>query len=315
MARDRLAALKETSSSSYTALASQYELSQMDTGERTGMLDDEFYNEIGDLQDAIRKFNANIDELSKLHSSQIDSVDVGGSNLTRQIDGLIEETRGLMGNIKKRIQSLQSQRVDARAANMRRPQLELIRSKFMDAIQKYQTEEKAYRDKTKDRIARQYMIVNPNATQEEVDAVVSSDEGMQIFAQATLNGRYAEGQKVYSAVKDRHDEIKRIEKTLVELAQLFTDISLLVEQQGDIIDNIEEKTGLAELDIEAGKISTEKAVVSARGYRRKRWICLGITIAVIIVIAIILAIKFAPSGGGSSSNNNNNENNNSTSSS
>lgn len=63
-----------------------------------------------------------------------------------------------MGNIKKRIQSLQSQRVDARAANMRRPQLELIRSKFMDAIQKYQTEEKAYRDKTKDRIARQYMI-------------------------------------------------------------------------------------------------------------------------------------------------------------
>ena len=63
-----------------------------------------------------------------------------------------------MGNIKKRIQSLQSQRVDARAATMRRPQLELIRSKFMDAIQKYQTEEKAYRDKTKDRIARQYMI-------------------------------------------------------------------------------------------------------------------------------------------------------------
>ena len=115
-------------------------------------------SQIGDLQDAIRKFNANIDELSKLHSSQIDSVDVGGSNLTRQIDGLIEETRGLMGNIKKRIQSLQSQRVDARAANMRRPQLELIRSKFMDAIQKYQTEEKAYRDKTKDRIARQYMI-------------------------------------------------------------------------------------------------------------------------------------------------------------
>ena len=49
---------------------------------------------------------------------------------------------------------------------------------------------------------------------------------MQIFAQATLNGRYAEGQKVYSAVKDRHDEIKRIEKTLVELAQLFTDVCI-----------------------------------------------------------------------------------------
>ena len=49
---------------------------------------------------------------------------------------------------------------------------------------------------------------------------------MQIFAQATLKGRYAEGQKVYSAVKDRHDEIKRIEKTLVELAQLFTDVCI-----------------------------------------------------------------------------------------
>ena len=61
-------------------------------------------------------------------------------------------------NTERRRNEEQSQRVDARAANMRRPQLELIRSKFMDAIQKYQTEEKAYRDKTKDRIARQYMI-------------------------------------------------------------------------------------------------------------------------------------------------------------
>lgn len=302
MARDRLAALKE--SSSYTALASQYELSHSENEEQAGMLDDDFYNEIGGIGESIRKFSTNIDDLARLHSSQIDTVDISRNGLGQQIESLIEETRGLMSNIKKHIQSLQAQRVTVRTANMRHPQIELLRSKFMDAIQKYQTEEKAYREKTKERIARQYTIVNPNATQEEIDAAVSSDEGMQIFAQATLNGRYAEGQNVYHAVKDRHEEIKRIEKTLVELSQLFTDMSLIVEQQGDIIDNIEEKTGMAELDIEEGKLSTYKAVVSARGYRKKRWICLGITIVVIIIIAIILAVQFAPKGSSSDGNSN-----------
>ena len=68
------------------------------------------------------------------------------------------------------------------------------------------------------------MTVNPNASPEEVNQVVNSDGNVQIFAQATMGGRYAESQSAYKEVQQRHEDIQRINKTLAELAQLFNDV-------------------------------------------------------------------------------------------
>lgn len=66
--------------------------------------------------------------------------------------------------------------------------------------------------------------MNPNATDAEVAEVVNGDQNVQIFAQAAMGNRYADSQNAYREVQQRHEEIKKIEQTLVELAQLFNDV-------------------------------------------------------------------------------------------
>ena len=67
--------------------------------------------------------------------------------------------------------------------------------------------------------------MKPDATPEEVKAVVNDDSGGQIFSQALLNSnRYGEAKSAYREVQERHEDIKKIEKTLTELAQLFNDV-------------------------------------------------------------------------------------------
>ena len=39
------------------------------------------------------------------------------------------------------------------------------------------------------------------------------------------SNRYGEARSAYREVQERHEDIKRIEKTLTELAQLFNDVS------------------------------------------------------------------------------------------
>ena len=39
-----------------------------------------------------------------------------------------------------------------------------------------------------------------------------------------LNSRFTESRAAYREVQERHEDIKRIEKTLGELAQLFNDV-------------------------------------------------------------------------------------------
>ena len=66
--------------------------------------------------------------------------------------------------------------------------------------------------------------MKPEATPEEIDTIVRGGDTVQVFAQAAVGQRYAQGRSAYDAVKERQDEVRRVEKQLVELAQLFKDV-------------------------------------------------------------------------------------------
>lgn len=71
-------------------------------------------------------------------------------------------------------------------------------------------------------------VAQPNATDDEVAAVVNGDRDVQIFAQNAMGNRYANAQGVYREVQERNEGVKQIERTLMELSDLFTDVCLLV---------------------------------------------------------------------------------------
>lgn len=51
------------------------------------------------------------------------------------------------------------------------------------------------------------------------------------------SNRYGEARSAYREVQERHEDIKRIEKTLTELAQLFNDVRCrsLSQEKGMLI--------------------------------------------------------------------------------
>lgn len=61
--------------------------------------------------------------------------------------------------------------------------MEAVKTRFTTLLQEHQLVEKEFRKKVKDRVERQYKIVNPNATEEEVRQVTESDNP-QVFSQA-----------------------------------------------------------------------------------------------------------------------------------
>ncbi|THH26945.1 hypothetical protein EUX98_g7240 [Antrodiella citrinella] len=252
-----------------------------------------FYSEISSIQDDLRTFNDNVSRISDLHSRSLDNTDdAAAERLAQQLEDLIQDTSALSNVLKRRIKSLEKQGGSGRDGQIRKQQTGLVKQKFVEAIQNYQTVEQQNRSKFKQRMERQYKIVKPDASPEEIKAVVNDDQGGQIFSQALMNSnRYGEARSAYREVQERHEDIKRIEKTLTELAQLFNDMSVLVEQQDEPIRAIEATTQIIEKDTEAGLNYTEKAVDSARAARKKRWICFAIALVLLIIIAIVIAVE------------------------
>lgn len=321
MARDRLAAMRaqqggNTTTPSYPTQASggssggyqsrranpyaqqddrTYEMSEVRNGRADTTSGDSmgaFYSEISAIQENLRTFNDNVARIGDLHSRSLNNMDDSAAQQNAsKLESLVEDTSALSVDLKRRIKDLEKQGGPGRDGQIRKQQTALVKSKFVEAIQHYQTVEQQYRTRYKQRMERQFKIVKPDATQEEVKAVVNDEQGGQIFSQALLNSnRYGESRAAYREVQERHEDIKRIEKTLGELAQLFNDMSVLVEQQDETINVIETQAHNVVQDTEAGLGYTDKAVVSARAARKKRWICFIIFLVVLIIVGVVVGV-------------------------
>ncbi|KAH9050710.1 t-SNARE [Lactarius hengduanensis] len=305
MARDRLAALRAQRQGGPQSpnATGEYEMAGLQTPDHIvdgngasaadGMT--RFYNQISSIQDELRRFDANVSRISDLHSRSLNNTDEALSQQNAAaLDQLVSETRSLSNQIKTQIQELEKEPVPAgQDARIRKNQTSLVRSKFIEALQNYQQVEQQYRTRYRQRVERQFKIVKPDATPEEVAAVVQSDQGTggQVFANAlTSSTQYGESRAAHREVQERHEDIRKIERTLAELAQMFNDMDALVAQQEDTINAIETSAGQVAGDTEAGLVQTEKAVKHARAARRKRWILFFIVLIILAIIGIAVGV-------------------------
>ena len=124
-----------------------------------------------------------------------------------------------------------------------------------------------YKNKYREKVERQYRIVKPHATKEEIDeAFDSGSQQPELFTQQILQGPgHAAARSALADiqvndlqtlpachscasslatacvvdVQERHRDITRLETSIAELHQLFLDMSVLVEAQGELLDQIE----------------------------------------------------------------------------
>lgn len=81
------------------------------------------------------------------------------------------------------------------------------------------------------------------------------------------SSRSGQAKAVLSEVQSRHDDIKKIEKTILELHQLFVDMQMMVEQQAETLTQIETHAENTVVDLETGNKDIDRAIVSARSTR------------------------------------------------
>jgi syntaxin 1B/2/3 len=80
-------------------------------------------------------------------------------------------------------------------------------------------------------------------------------------------GRQNQSKAVLSEVQTRHDDIKHIEKTIVELHQLFMDMQMMVEQQGEVLNNVEQNADETVVNLKQGNTSLTRAIALAKSTR------------------------------------------------
>jgi syntaxin 1B/2/3 len=206
----------------------------------------DFWGDMNNVNALLQELKQKIEAVRQAHQSTLTSTD--GSTIA-YADQLSEDARQSREQCKNAIKRLAKA---AKGNKSYKTQVDTVNKTFRDLLQDHQRVEQDYRKATKDRAVRQYKIVKPDATPQEIENVMSNDNP-QVFAQALLNtNAYGAARGAYREVQERHTEILKIEKSMTELAQMMNEMSVLVEQQDEAIQVVQTNAENTHMDIDKG---------------------------------------------------------------
>ena len=135
---------------------------------------------------------------------------------------------------------------------------------------------------------RVFTVTGKRPTAADVDAMIESGESETVFQRAILeHGRGAVADTL-ADIRERHEAVRQLEGSLLDLHQVFLDMAVLVDAQGEMLDSIEAQVGRARDHVETGVTHLVEAKRSQK--RTRRLMCCALCTLIVIAVVIVLAI-------------------------
>lgn len=142
------------------------------------LTNDDFLGRVENTRSEIRQLTANVAEIGTIHQRVLGSPDNSSS---AQLENLVAQTQVLNTRIKDQIKFLETDAAKSLKNGSKNTtkdsQVRTLKQNFKSQLEDYQKEEQVYRQRYREQIARQYRIVNPEATDAEVHEAADADWG------------------------------------------------------------------------------------------------------------------------------------------
>mmetsp|Transcript_14105 Transcript_14105/g.37861 ORF Transcript_14105/g.37861 Transcript_14105/m.37861 type:complete len:312 (+) Transcript_14105:187-1122(+) len=247
---------------------------------------DKFYREIDALHTAVEKIEQNAELLRENYEKpQTDGVRQKSAALIEGADKKAQAVRKRLKRIADENKAFLEQRPDAVAqGKMRVGEHQGVARAFMKAMEEFERVQEAHRDDMQDEMMQELRTINPSATTKELRQALKTGDYAHIADGADLNQAHSDVQHRLNEIRSRNNDIQQLEKSIVELHQMFVDMSVLVENQGELLNNIEYNVQQTKETAQEAEVELVQARDNQKAARRKK-MCL-----VIIIFCIILAI-------------------------
>lgn len=138
----------------------------------------DFLTRVDFTKEQIRDLTSSIQQISTLHQRALSSPD---SSSSAQLESLVAATQTKNTQIKDAIKFLEADatKTTDNTKSMKATQARQLKTDFERELKGYQTGELNYRQRYREQIARQYRIVNPEASEEEVREASEMDWGQE----------------------------------------------------------------------------------------------------------------------------------------
>lgn len=287
MTKDRLAALK--------AAQDENDDDEVHVNMDQTVFMEEFFIQVEDIRSNVENIHKYVNEVKKLHSTIL-AAPTTDDKIKDELEERMAEIKKTAQKVRQKLKEMESHLLSIEASKqtqnadyrIRKMQFSYLSHLFSDIMGSYNTVQIQHRDACKNRIQRQLEITGKKTNEEEIERMLESGNP-QIFTEGILMETKIAKQTL-ADIEARHKDILKLEQSIKELHDMFMDMAMLVESQGEMIDNIERNMSQAVEYVEQAKSETKQAVVYQKKARRKKIIIIIIiTVVLLVIVGIILA--------------------------
>ncbi|XP_076010303.1 syntaxin-2 [Genypterus blacodes] len=260
------------------------------TVDRDGFMEG-FFRRVDEVRGLIYKIFYQVEEVKKIHSTIL-SAPHPDDRTKLHLNTITNDIKGNANVVRAKLKSMELSIPKDDMANrasvdfrIQKTQHSVLARKFVEVMTQYNETQVSFREKSKGRIQRQLEITGRVTTNEELEEMLETGNP-SIFTSDIISDSQITRQAL-NEIESRHQDIIRLESSIKELHAMFMDMAMLVETQGDMVNNIENNVANAVEYIACAKEETKKAVRYQQKARRKYTI---IAFAVLILLAVIALI-------------------------
>ncbi|XP_043594859.1 syntaxin-1A isoform X2 [Bombus pyrosoma] len=238
MTKDRLAAL--------VAAQSDDDDVADDVSVNVGGPDDfmtEFFAEVEEIREMIDRIQTNVEDVKKKHSAILsapqtdEKVKMELEDLMSDIKKTANKVRAKLKVIEQNIEQEEHTNKSSADLRIRKTQHSTLSRKFVEVMTEYNRTQTDYRERCKGRIQRQLEITGRTTTNEELEEMLEQGNPA-VFTQGIIM-ETQQAKQTLADIEARHADIIKLENSIRELHDMFMDMAMLVESQGELVDRIE----------------------------------------------------------------------------
>lgn len=164
-----------------------------------------------------------------------------------------------------------------------------LKKKLRDKMAEFQTLRENIHQEYREVVERRvYTVTGQRADEETIDQLIETGDSEQIFQKAIQEQGRGQIMDTLAEIQERHDAVRDVERKLLELQQIFLDMAVLVDAQGDLLDNIESQVSNAVDHVNSGNTALQRAKSLQKNSRK--WMCIAIIILLIIVAIVVVGV-------------------------
>jgi len=255
----------------------------------------EFLLQVEEIRSILGKIEQLVDVV-RIKQSQILAAPTNDNaareEMERATSGISREAnkaRSKLAEMKEKVENVQLDLSIIGEQRIYKSQHAMLSRKFISIMTSYNVVQQEHRRKCKERIRRQLEITGRSYDDEQIEEMLEGNQegNVGVFSGLAVMDSQ-QSKQALNDIEARHNDIMKLETSIRELHDMFMDMAMMVEQQGEMINMIEHNVGNAEEYVEKAVVQLKEAVVLKTAVRKKKWLIFFLVLIIIAILGVVI---------------------------